>query len=223
MSDMRIVTPKAPGSVDRVARNQYRQVAGTPEGAFFGADYLHSLAREGRIFYASPGAALNTVITGVATSFSATTPDFTLEVPAGTTCMPLRVQLTQAGTVAGGAISVIIGIQGAVERSSAGTVFPNILSSRTDGLGVTRACTPYTAPTVATDTIGVRVYAGLVNANVATGVATDNVDYQPILTGEPLYLVGPAALKIYTWATATAPSWLHEMAWAEIPSTDLTN
>jgi hypothetical protein len=225
MADVRGLVQNAPGSVARQTRGNYRTLALTPDGAVFEADYLHSLAREGRIFIASPGAALNTTSLGAAaTSFVATTPDFTLEVPSGTTCIPLRVKATQAGTVAGGAVSVIMGIQGAVERSSAGTAFANIKSTRTDALGVANVCTPYIAPTVATDTVGVAVYRDILTQTVTTtrpGLA-DDVDWMPYTQGQPIYLVGPSALKFYSFASSTAPTWFFELTWAEIPSTDLT-
>lgn len=226
MADMRGYTQGAPGSVQRQGRNSYRLAALTPDGALYEADYLHTLAREGRIFIASPGVALSTTSTGAAaTSFVATTPDFTLEVPTGTTCLPLRIKATQAGTVAGGAITVIMGIQGAIERSSGGTVFANILSSRTDALGVARTCIPYIAPTVAADTVGVAVYRDILTQTVTTtrpGLA-DDVDFQPYGNGMPIYLVGPSALKFYSFAASTAPTWFFEITWAEIPSSDLTS
>src|SRR5690348_11826469 len=199
MADSRGFTQAAPGAVVRANRNSYRNLATTPEGALFTADYLNALAREGRVFTATPGAANNTGITGVATSFSATTPDFTLEVPSGTTCIPVRIQMSQTGTVAGGAISVIIAVQNAIERSSAGTVFPNILSTRTDGAGITRACVPYTAPTVATDTVGVAIYRTILTQSVTTGRTGGMATDLDLMFGQDLpmqFLVGVSALKI---------------------------
>lgn len=228
MADLRLFTQAAPGSVVRQSRNNYRLAAGSPEGSLYTQDYLYALAREGRIFYATPGAAHNTVSTGAAqTSFSATAPDLTLEVPAGTTAIPLRFTAQQAGTVAGGAITALLAIQGAAERSSAGTAFANILSSRTDKLGVANACTPYIAPTVSADTVGVGIMRTILTQSVTTGRTGSfigDIDYAFMTDmNTPIFLVGPSALKFYSFAASTAPSWFFSIAWAEIPSTDLTN
>lgn len=227
MADIRITVPGAPGANTRASRLQLRGMAGTPEGAGFFADYIHYLSREGRVFFAHPGAAQNTTFAGAAlTSFAATTPDWTLEVPSGTTCIPLYISQQQAGTVAGGAISYVLAMQNAAERSSGGTAFANILSTRTDGNGITHACTPYAAPTVSSDTVGVRLMSTILTQSVTTGRTgplTNDIFIQAGVDIPMLYLVGPAALKSYAWAGTTAPTWLLSLCWAEIPSSDLTS
>lgn len=224
MADMRI-TPivKSPTRLTADGTGFY-PLRGTRTGEGFFADYITSLAMQGRVFTGAPGAANNTAITGVATSFSATTPDFTLEAPTGTTVIPLSVKLVQTGSVAGGFITVLLAYQNAAERSSSGTAFPNVLSTRTDKPYATLA-TAYTAPTVSSDTIGVRLDSATINANIGSASATNlsPLDYHWTYDARvPIFLVGPAALKIYTWAGTTAPTWFPTLVWAEIPSTDIT-
>ncbi len=76
----------------------------TGYGDAFSADWKWHLLQQGRIYIATDADA-NDAVTGQ-TSFADTTPSFDLEVPSGTTCLPLLVRLGQVGTVAGGAITV---------------------------------------------------------------------------------------------------------------------
>jgi hypothetical protein len=218
MADLRGLARDSSGSVLRAGASTLRQVSVTRDGGIFEADWLtQALGSEGRIFFGSQGTAQNSTFTGQ-TSFSATTPDLTLEVPAGTTAIPLSLSLVQTGTVAGGLITVILGIQNAAERSSGGTAWTLVTSSRTDK-PMTPSCSVYTQPTVSSDTVGVRLWAATLKQDVTNTVYTNHV-YWTALGQESAvpYLVGPAALKVYTFASTTGPTFFADLAWAELPS-----
>ena len=79
------------------------------------------LAAEGYMYRFS-GATLNTTATG-ATSFATTTPTFCFVVDAATqyAAIPAEARLFQAGTVGGGAVSVLMEIDNADRYTSGGT------------------------------------------------------------------------------------------------------
>lgn len=194
-----------------------RNASGNRFGDLFTADWKYHLAQQGRIYYATDADA-NDAVTGQ-TSFADTTPTFTLEVPSGTTAIPLRISLGQVGTVAGGAVTVNIAISPtALARASAGTA-EAIANARTD---VTAAgnCILYSTPTATTGLLIRNLYSTpLIGPDVspAEGVFTE-VLWTPEKYGHPVYLVGPSALGIFTWAGSTGPTWAWTIAWAEVPT-----
>ena len=179
---------------------------------------LEHLGRAGRIFIASD-ADQNDTVTGQ-TSFANTTPTFLLNVPSGTTAMPLYVCLVQAGTVAGAAIDVIFEIDNANRYSSGGTA-ETVLASRTDA-PVTNASTLYSGAT-ATAAYGVAFdHILAIPADVAPAI-TEIYEYHQIKWRPPvpIYVVGPGAFLVYTYAGTTGPTWNWAVAWAEIPTTSI--
>ena len=185
----------------------------TPDGALFSASWLHSLAMEGRVFFASDADA-NDLVLGQ-TSFADTTPTFLLRVPTSTVAMPLFFSLAQMGSVAGGAVTVTAEIDNADPYASGGTS-ETILSSRTTQ-PVTPACTLYSNATVTTGNYGVQVDNWLLGPDISPAEGAPNkVIWTPPV---PIFLVGAASFKVYTWAATTGPSWGWSFAWAEIPTT----
>lgn len=191
---------------------------GTREGAAYIADYLTMLSMEGRIFSASMSAANTTQIATGQTSFADTIDTLHLSVPSGVTALPLFVNLAQAGTVAGGAISVVVEIDNADPYASGGTAL-TALSLRTDGV-YAALCTPRINPTLTTGAYGVVVQSYFVGPDVSTAEGAINGIYWT--PKAPIFLVGPASLKVYTWAGTTAPTWFPALSWAEIPSSSIT-
>lgn len=180
-----------------------------------GGDVLSMLAAQGQVFYASD-ADQNDTITGQ-TSFADTTPTFLLRVPAGTTAIPLMISLTQTGTVAGGAISMLMEIDNADRYASGGTA-ETILSSRTVG-GESPLCSLYSNPT-ASSGYGVRIDAQQVGADVDTAEGAPNrVRWTPEAGLD--FLVGPSSWLVYTYAGTTGPTWDWTFKWAEFPTTEL--
>lgn len=182
------------------------------------ADPLTWLSRMGYVFYASD-ADQNDLVTGQ-TSFANTTPTFLLNVPSGTTAIPLLVRLGQTGTVAGGVISTIVEFDDIAAYDSGGTA-ETILCARTDNPLASNAnftnATLYSGAT-ATAGYGVRVY-GRTIAQDTDPSSTENVlevIWTPIAGLD--FLVGPASMKVFTYASATGPTWWWTIKWAAFPT-----
>lgn len=173
------------------------------------------LALYGQVFYASASAA-NTTVTGQ-TSFAATTPTFLIDVPSGTTLIPLMYAANQTGSVAGGDVNTVVAIDSVVRYSSGGTALTHVLGSRTTGAN-TPASTVYTNPTAAAaGSKEVRLMGLTQGADVSPAEgAIQEVLWVP--QGGIDYLVGPAAFLVYTWAGTTGPTWYYTLKFAEIPS-----
>jgi len=173
---------------------------------------------EGRV-YISSDADQNDLVTGQG-SYADTTPTLMLGVPEGVAAIPLGVFLSQDGTVAGGEILVHIEIDHVVRYASGGTS-EAVLSSRTD-MPIPNACRLYSGATAAAG-YGILVFGGNFVEDVVPAVA-DNINWHQFLWTPtvPMFLVGPAALLIYTYSAAGAgPSYYWNVKWAEIPSSDL--
>ena len=173
------------------------------------------LAAHGQVFYASD-ADQNDLVTGQ-TSFAATTPTFIIDVPSGTTVIPLMVSLNQTGTVAGAKIDVIIEIDNA-DRYSAGGTEETVLCSRTD-ITAANLAKLYSGAT-ANAGYGVRLQGLSIGQDVepAEGALQE---YLWVPTSGVDFLVGPAAFLVYTYAATTGPTWFWTIKWAEIPSSFL--
>ena len=222
MSDIRGAVHGGSGNA-RATRDAFRRVAITPDGALFAADYMHALAREGRIYVARDGDE-NDRVTG-ATSFAATTPTFLLDVPNGTIAIPLYVKLVQAGSVAGDFITVHNSIDNGSRYSSGGTA-ETVKSTRTDN--------PASPASTLYSTAGSAITAGAATASLAivdhykmpedvdigSADAAGNWEYEwrPAF---PIYVVGAGAWLINTYAGTTGPTWEWCVVWAEIPESEL--
>lgn len=191
-----------------------RPLLGSRDGAAYVGDYMLMQALAGRIFAASD-ADQNDAVTGQ-TSFANTTPTFLLNVPSGTTAIPLWVNLQQSGSVAGDFITVIIEIDNIAAYASGGTS-ETVLSTRVDA-PVANVATLYSGAT-ATAGYGVSLY----HATMAEDVDPASADAQffgPVLwrPAAPVILVGPASLKVFTFAGTTGPTWLWSIGWCELAS-----
>lgn len=173
------------------------------------------LAANGRVYYASD-ADYDDRVTGQ-TSAANTTPTFLLNVPSGTTAIPLMMSLCQAGTVAGGAVDVLMVIDNANRYGSSGTA-ETALCARTD-ITAAPACTLYSSPT-ATDAYGVRIMGLTIGQDVSPAEgAVQEIIWTPQAGMD--FLVGPAAWLVYTYAASTGPSWYWSFKWAEFPTGQL--
>ena len=212
MADIRAFARQSAGGISRAAAGSLVGLSATRDGALFTADWLRALAMDGKVYLASDADA-NDMVTGQ-TSFADTTPTFLLRVPSGTTAIPLYANLQQAGTVAGAFITVTVEIDNADPYASGGTA-ETILSSRTDQPS-SPACSVYSNPTVTTGNYGVQVESRVVGQDVSPAEgANNNILWTPQV---PMFLVGPASLKIYTYAGTTGPTWLWAIGWAELPT-----
>jgi hypothetical protein len=179
------------------------------------------LASEGRVFYAADAAA-GDLVTGQ-TSFATTTPTFQLTVPAGSVAIPLGMRLMQMGTVAGGAITVLMEFDNASRYGSSGTA-ETILPALTSAATTFNTCTFRSNPT-ATDAYGIRVAQWFVGPDVSTAEgAVQEITWAPS-AGLDLLNGGAstgASWNVYTFAGSTGPSWGWSFKFGVIPTTWLT-
>lgn len=180
-------------------------------------DPLSALAVDGRCFY-SADADQNDLVTGQ-TSFANTTPSFLLDVPLGTTAIPLFLGLNQAGSVAGGDIFVSMEMD-KIKRYASGGTSEKVFNARSD-LALASKCALYSNPTAVAG-YGIRTFSVQVAADVSPA---EGAIYELVWTpgGSLDFLVGPAAWAIYTYAGTTGPSWTWSVKWCEIPTAMLNN
>jgi len=172
------------------------------------------LAADGRLFTASD-ADQDDMVTGQ-TAFSALAPTFLLYAPAAVVAIPVKVELVQAGTVAGGPVNIVAEIDDVARYSSGGTaetILNNLIG------GPAPQCALRSNPTAAAG-YGVRIWQELVGADVDPAEGADQA-----LIWEPKWPIfvksvgaaASAALLIHTWAASTGPTWRWSITWAEIP------
>lgn len=177
----------------------------------YAADYIWRLSAEGRVWLASASAS-NTTVTGQ-TSFANTTPTFLLRVPAGTVCLPLFVNLAQTGSVAGGAVDVLIEVDDADRYVSGGTAATLFTPSRTNARAP--GCSLYTTATASAG-YGNRVWGATIGQDVSPAEgAVPGPYWRPEV---PYFLEGPASLLVFTYAGTTGPTWYYSVGWAEWPT-----
>lgn len=178
-------------------------------GAAYTADYLWRLGMNGRVYVAAD-ADQNDAVTGQ-TSFAATTPTFLLRVPQGTIALPLFLNLSQTGSVAGGAIDVLIEIDHLVDRYASGGTSEKVVGMRR---GVwPPACALYTGATASAG-YGITVWRATIGQDVSPAEgAVQGPFWRPEL---PYFIEGPASLLIFTYAGTTGPTWFWQVGWAEV-------
>lgn len=177
---------------------------GTP----YSSDIIWQMAAEGRLFVASD-ADQNDMVTAQ-TSFANTTPTFLLRIPTGTVAVPMFLNLSQSGTVAGGDISVVIEMDDVDRYSSGGTAETVFTPRKTDVR--TPACSVYSSATTSAG-YGVRIWGGTIGPDVSPAEgAVQGPFWRPEM---PYFIEGPASLLVYTYAAVTAPTWLWSLGWAE--------
>lgn len=179
-----------------------------------GADLATRWAMAGLVYYASDAAQADTITTQ--TSLANTTPSIMIDVPSGTTVVPLMVTLGQTGTVAGGAVGVIIEIDNADRYNTGGTA-ETILGARTTGAEtVPSGVAVYTGAT-ANAGYGVRIYGQTIGMDVAPAEgAVQEILWTPQAGYD--FLVGPAAFLVYTYAASTAPTLFWSVKFAAFPT-----
>lgn len=154
------------------------------------------------------------------TSFANTTPTFEIDVPTGSCAVPLFVRLHQTGTVAGGAIDILIEADDIAARASGGTA--ETLFYFRNGAGFTSSVVVYSNPT-ATAGYGIGLDHNTVAADVSP--AADSAYAGKFLWVPPgvLPLIGPASLKIFTYAATTGPTWFWSIGFLDLPPAMFTN
>jgi hypothetical protein len=195
-----------------------------PRGEIVVPDFYQQLVFDGRVFMASNAARETAEAIGSVDSFSDTDPALLLDVPTGTTVMPLEIILNQGGTVAGGVITVLITLSDKIRYASDGAaITPQNL--RFDEPR-SSACSFYSGSTdivAAANTDDLTLYAAILDQDVATApnATATKINWTAREFIAPV-LVGPAALVIYAVAATTQPSFFYSVKWAELATTDVT-
>lgn len=180
------------------------------------------LSAEGRL-YRLAGSALNTTATG-ATSFATTTPTFGvfLDADSGLAMIPAEARLFQAGTVAGGAVTVLMEMDNADRYTSGGTAMTAMSTDmRNTALptGATAISTVGSA-IVATDAVGMRMGGYLLGQDVSPAEgAVNEIIWTPSAGPDILKTTASlgASWLINTFAATTGPTWFWSLKAAVIP------
>ncbi len=192
-------------------------------GEVIPADWIMQLIFDGRVFIAS-NVAMETVNLLGDASYAEAVAGLALDVPNGVTVIPLEIVLTQAGTVAGGDITVLMTVDTKLRITSgvastprnylinATEPYPSMCTVKSHKEGTTNLV-------VATPAGDYSFYSKMMAEDIVSGY-----DQQVIWTARdypPPIIKGPGAVVIYTYpATSTAPSYFWHMIWAEIPTTN---
>lgn len=220
MADIKAIPRvKSPGR-DTADSDAWKGLRCTRVGELFTANWVQSLLFQGRIFVSSD-ADENDRVTGQ-TSYAATTPTFLLKVPTGTVAVPLQVNLGQAGTAAGGDISVVLAFDN-IERYSTGGTSEAVKSLRTDA-PVSNSCLLYSGATAANaGACRTLLSVGEIPAVAGAGTAKREdslLVFSAFQQFIPPVLVGPSAFLVFSYAASTGPSWEWSIVWAEMPTSD---
>lgn len=148
-----------------------------------------------------------TTVTGQ-TGWVATTPTFMLRKTSSQTTKRLVLSnftLEQTGTVAGGAINVILALDTTDRYSAGGTaVVPQLTTAQSVASSTTPEFTFRYNPTAtaagSSDTIPRYVNCGTFPA--VTGSTLPTIDCQ-----DEFVIQGPGSILVYTWAATTGPTW----------------
>lgn len=209
MSDIRVISGIE--TVNRIsADGSFIAVRGSRDGAPIAMDWKLAMAMEGRVFHAGAGIDL-TPITAIA--FDQNRPNFWLSIPAGTTILPLRVEVAVLSAEEGTDGAMYIARTTAAPSVSAGAAAGEAVScTRTDLPRTSNV----TARQLADADITITGYSGVsVTARPTASLAPFNLLYEP---KTPEVLVGPAGLYVNTAATSTAMLIRIMVEWAEFPS-----
>lgn len=184
-------------------------------------NWVMELAAQGRVFN-SGDADQNDTVTAQ-TSFATTTPTFMIDVPLGTTCIPLKFQLTQSGTLAAAVIPVLFEYD-KIDRYASGGTAEKVMNHRPDFVNADGSqknlCTFYSGAT-ANAGYGMMLDRFQVGQDISTAEgAVNEILWTPEM-GAPPILVGPAAFLVYSYVGTTAPTWLWACRWAELPTSEV--
>lgn len=188
------------------------------QGSVVVIDQYDQWIQEGRVFCSSDADGDDTV-NAIAT-WVATTPQFLINVPTGTTVKPLWVTANNLGTTDGTTGAYII-MYDTVDRLNTGGTSEGITNMRSDaniGTAVTVLSTPTANAATAARTLYLQSYETNSGAQAALG-APDNLDWSARNHFSPM-LIGPAAFLVWIEGDATSPfAW--SIGWAEFPSDDI--
>ena len=199
----------------------YKPVRLNPRGEMIVPDWMTQLALDGRVFNSSTPVqetALNLNTTARGTDNIS--PAILLDVPAGTTVIPLEVIMAAiAGTAED--VTVTINTDDGTRFSTGGTS-RSIVNARKDDPGGS-LCTFYTEPTAIANVDDDTIWAKLIDGGQIATPTTDNpAVFWSAKFFTPPILIGPASLLIFVTSTTDDHTWQYSVKWAEMPTTDIT-
>jgi hypothetical protein len=193
---------------------------GTRDGSPYSVDLYRALALEGRTFQTQLGSGSDP--SAAMDAYDANRPELMVDVPDGTTIIPLFIQihLQTHGASAHTAIALASRTPGALTANKTDTT---IVPVRTDNPGIASRCTAY----------------GTLTGDSADPNTTGAIEFwrsgHPVdwdVAGEPIptmiwsaqrhvppVIVGSGSLSIY--ASGTAPTGFIVVSWAELPESAL--
>ena len=193
-------------------------------GELVAIDQYQQWVFDGRVYLLSNIARETPAAMGTASAtFDDTDPALLVDVPNGTTMVPLEIILNQAGTVGGGVLRVLITLSDKIRYDSGGIAIPK-QNMRFDE-PKSSACPAYEGTTdivAVANTDDITLHAAYVDPDVATapyGTPT-RVHWSAREFIAPV-LVGPASLVIYTYSASTQPSWFFVIKYAEFDTTEV--
>jgi len=200
-----------------------KAIRGLRDGTLSIADFKLVMAMEGRLFEANTGSGASPAT--FATSFSQLQPSFNLDVPAGTSVIPLPPHLylqTSAGTLNSVKAASVNNYNGGAGTSAAMTIGP--VSTRTDRQ-VASACKAlqlYSGSMAALPANSTQIELWHSGYPFADATGNPIKEFYPQIDCWPWpVLVGPAALQVYVFATTAAPTGYAQYSWIEVPSNRL--
>lgn len=191
------------------------------------ASPVAALAARGWVYDLSEATLAGTVTGPITYATTSPTLIFALSAASGLAAIPLYLSLGQTGTVAGGAITVLMEKDNANRYTSGGTA-ATVMNSLTMGGALPTGASAFSrtgSAIVATDAAGMRMWGVTVGQDVspAEGIPNELVWTPP--AGAPDYLITTASLGaswlINTTAATTGATWLWSAKIAVFPLTDL--
>ena len=229
MSDVRVV--REVSTVSRgTSDGDLMALRGTRDGAVFSADWFLAAALEGRAFGVNSGTGSSPTTTN-AGALVVAEPDLLIQVPAGTTIIPVYLGYAIEDTGGTGAMEVVAVASSATTQAASGTAGTalTIHNMRTDDPVASNCTADHTCTGGVTPYTGnfiefFRGYAGdttdQFNGSTAQTVATASAyAWKASDTFVPPVLTGVSQLCFYCVGTGVT-AWLTAI-WVEFPSTSI--
>ncbi len=200
------------GSTGRIRLNR--------RGELVGIDQYQQWVADGRVFVASPAARETAEAIGTVDTFSDTDPALLLDIPSGTTAIPLEIIMNQGGTVAGGNITLLITLSDKIRYSSGGVaITPKNMRFDTPRSSSCRFYSGSTDIVANANAEDLTLFAQNLLHDIDT-LEGGNVQWTARKFIAPV-LIGPAAIPIYAEAATTQPSFFYVVKWAEFDTTEV--
>ena len=213
-----LLARKSVSPIRETADGKKDAVWSTLDSALITVPYLQALVMDGRVFHARVGSS-STAIT-LDADWANTDPDISLDVPAGTTVIPLVVRVVLDAFGTDDLCEIITLCSSTLAAASAGTKFTSVNYRLRHTRG--SACSVYVGPTVTNSYAGnyfelsrdTYMHVQTMSAGEAGPPNTFLWTYKK--DGAVPLLEGNASMA--TWAVSEAASGYIHYVWAEIPS-----